>query len=107
MVSLDMSNPLRPVEVDLLTMVGRWKPHWLSMEPGGNRMVLTSGDGATRYRVLLISLDPATGKLVVDSTFRDAADTEPGVRFDRTDWPHGAAGTASPHGAVFSRPAAR
>jgi hypothetical protein len=101
-----MSDPARPVEVDRVTMTERWEPHWLSMEPAGNRIVLTSSPGVTQYRVLLVTLDPATGKLAIDSTFRDPGSSVPGVSFDRTSWPHGAAGRAKPHGAVFSRPAA-
>lgn len=103
LVTLDMSDPLHPVEVDRFTMPEPWMPHWLSMEPSGNRIVLTSGQGATLYRVLLFTLDPATGKLAIDSTFRDAGGAVPGVSFDRTTWPHGSAGRAQPHGAVFSR----
>lgn len=103
LVTLDMSDPSRPIEVARLTMPERWEPHWLSMEPNGNRIVLTSSPGATQYRVLLITLDPATGALAIDSTFRDPGASVPGVSFERTSWPHGAAGRAKPHGAVFSR----
>jgi hypothetical protein len=103
LVTLDMSDAGRPVEVDRFTMTERWEPHWMSMESNGNRIVLTSGGGATQYRVLLFTLDPTTGKLALDSTFRDPGATQPGVSFDRTSWPHGAAGKAKPHGAVFSK----
>jgi hypothetical protein len=103
LISLDMSDPRHPVEVDRYTMTEAWQPHWLSMEPVGNRMVLTSSTGATQYRVLLFTLDPATGRIAMDSTFRDPGSSVPGVSFDRTSWPHGAAGRAKPHGAVFSR----
>jgi len=48
-------------------------------------------------------LDPESGRLTLDSTFRDPGSPGPGVRFDRSTWPHGAAGPARPHGAVFSR----
>jgi hypothetical protein len=47
-------------------------------------------------------MDPETGQLEFDQTFRDAGADEPGVLFDRTSWPHGEAGAARPHGAVFS-----
>ena len=73
------------------------------MEPEGDRIVVTSGPGATLYRVIIVHLDPETGRLELDSTFRDPGSEEPGVRFDRTSWPHGEAGAARPHGTVFSR----
>ena len=103
LITLDMSDPGHPVEVSRLTMPEYWSPHWLSMEPNGNRIVITSGTGATQYRVMLLHFDPATGAVAIDSTFRDAGSTVPGVSFDRTAWPHGTAGKAKPHGAVFSR----
>lgn len=103
LVSLDISNPSHPAVLDELTMDEPWWPHWISMEPGGDRIVVTSGPGATLYRVLIVRLDSETGHLALDSTFRDPGSAEPGVHFDRTSWPHGAAGPARPHGAVFSR----
>ncbi|MCL7967388.1 MAG: hypothetical protein M8857_09770 [marine benthic group bacterium] len=103
LVSLDISDPTRPVEVDRLTLEGDWWPHWVSIEPEGDRIVLTSGPGETLYRVLVIRLDPATGELSLDPTFRDPGADRPGVSFDRISWPHGTAGPARPHGAVFSR----
>ncbi|MDT8436646.1 MAG: hypothetical protein RRA92_07805 [Gemmatimonadota bacterium] len=111
LLSLDVSDPAHPVEVDRLTgaeigVEGPWEPHWISMEPGGDRIVLTSTSGATLHRVLVVRLDPDTGELALDRTFRDPGSSEPGVTFHRTAWPHGAAGPARPHGAVFSHPAA-
>jgi hypothetical protein len=103
LISLDISDPSDPVVLDELKVEEPWSPHWISMEPEGDRIVLTSGAGATQYRVLIVRLDPDTGQLELDSTFRDPGAQEPGVRFDRTSWPHGEAGAARPHGAVFSR----
>jgi len=48
-------------------------------------------------------MNAATGALAVDSTFRDRGAKQPGVRFDRATWPHGATGPAKAHGSVFSR----
>jgi len=107
LLSLDISDPSHPVVLDALTLPEPWWPHWISMEPEGDRIVVTSGPGSTLYRVLIVRLDPETGALALDSTFRDPGAAEPGVRFDRTSWPHGAAGVARPHGAVFSRVKAR
>jgi len=102
LISLDISDPANPVEVDRLTLEETWAPHWISMEPEGDRIVVTSAPGATLYRVLVVHLDPDTGGLALDSTFRSPGADEPGVSFDRTEWPHGEAGAARPHGAVFS-----
>jgi hypothetical protein len=103
LISLDISDPHHPVVLDELTLDEPWWPHWISMEPDGERIVVTSGKGATLYRVLIVRLDQETGGLALDSTFRDRGSDVPGVSFDRKSWPHGAAGPARPHGAVFSR----
>lgn len=103
LISLDMSDPSHPVIADKLGLEEPWWPHWISLEPEGDRIVLTSGEGTTRYRVLIIRLDEETGRLTLDTSFRDPGSEEPGVTFQRSSWPHGAAGPAFPHGAVFSR----
>jgi hypothetical protein len=77
-----------------------FRPHWISREPGSDRLVLTSG--AVDHRVLLARFDTATGRMAFDSTFRDPGGAQLGVSFDRPDWPHGHSGSAMPHGAVFS-----
>lgn len=102
LISFDISDPANPVELDRLAWDGAWWPHWISIEPGGRRVVLTSGEGETLYRVLIVEMDPETGALEFDASFRDPGASEPGVLFDRTAWPHGPAGPARPHGAVFS-----
>jgi hypothetical protein len=50
----------------------------------------------------LVQLDQATGKLTVDESFHDK-DGQPGFSFDNRTWPQGWTGSATPHGAVFSR----
>ena len=102
--SLDVSDPAHPTVVDSLTWAGEWWPHWISAEPEGNRVVVTSGTGDTEYKVLIFKLNSETGEMEFDETFRQPGSTELGVSFSRTAWPHGAAGSAKPHGAVFSRP---
>ena len=104
LISMDMSDPSSPRVVDELRLDEPWWPHWISMEPQGDRIVVTSNPGSTLYRVLVVRLDPETGALELDPTFRDPGSPEPGVSFRRTSWPHGPAGPALPHGAVFSRP---
>lgn len=100
-VSLDISDPGRSREVGRLTLEPDQLPHWLSLEPSGERLVIT-GYRALAPWVLLARLD-RTGKLELDSTFRVPGTERPGVFFGRDEWPHGAAGPAVPHGAVFAR----
>ncbi|MDX1394317.1 MAG: hypothetical protein R3195_08000 [Gemmatimonadota bacterium] len=102
LVSLDMSDPAEPEIVDELVLDADAEPHWISIEPGGDRIVLT-GPGSLRGRVLLVRLDPENGALGLIEDFRDPGSDGPGVSFGRTEWPHGATGAAVPHGAVFSR----
>ena len=60
-------------------------------------------DATTANRLYLLTLDPATGRLTLDERFRGAGDSLPGVSMAGRSWPHGFAGTAVPHGTVFSR----
>ncbi len=100
-VALDISNPAKPVEVSSLETDSTTFPHWSSADPGSDRLVVTEqGDGDPR--VMLVRLDPATGRLSWDERFRDAGTTRPGISFSRAEWPHGHAGAVMPHGAVFA-----
>nr|WP_179299460.1 selenium-binding protein SBP56-related protein [Rubrivirga marina] len=105
LVALDVSDPARPREAGRLTLAETDGPHWIALDPGGTRIVISGGGGTLERRVLLATLDPATGALALDDRFRDAGASAPGVSFDRAGWSHGATGPAIPHGAVFSRPA--
>ena len=96
----DVSDPRRPRQVQAVATDTTFRPHWISREPGSDRLVLTSG--AVDHRVLLARFDTATGRMALDSTFRDPGSARPGVSLDRPDWPHGRSGSAMPHGAVFS-----
>ena len=98
-VSLDISDPARPVEVARLELGADNRPHWLASGPEG-RLVLT-GYRDLQFRVLMLQLDRTTGRLSIDSTFRDRGSTQTGVDFNRVHWPHGATGPARPHGAVW------
>jgi 6-phosphogluconolactonase (cycloisomerase 2 family) len=95
-----MSDPARPVEVSRLDLGSDNRPHWLAVEPGGTRIVLT-GYRDLQYRVLMLQIDPANGRLSVDNAFRKDGASEAGLNFNRVNWPHGATGPARPHGAVF------
>jgi hypothetical protein len=104
LISLDMSDPARPVEVARLALPDGQQPHWISLAPDGERIVISGGKGAFETRVLLARIDRATGRIAIDPAFRDHGAPQAGVTFDRPIWPHGATGKALPHGAVFSRP---
>lgn len=102
-VVLDISDPANPHEVNRLVLEPDDVPHWISLEPAGNRVVITGYEGL-RHRVLIADFDQATGALVLDQRFREAGATEPGFRMDNKTWPHGGSAAGIPHGAVFSRP---
>ena len=91
-VSLDVSNPAEPREVGRATLGKGDVPHWISLEPSRNRVVVT-GYGNLEHRVLLLTFDAATGALAVDARFREEGASAAGFRINGV-----------PHGAVFSRP---
>ncbi len=90
-VSLDMHDPEHPREVSRILLGPHDLPHWIAVEPGGDRLVIT-GYGSLFTRALFATIDRQTGKLTLDPQSID---------FTR-DWPDGWKGSAIPHGAVFS-----
>ncbi len=102
LVSLDVSDPDQPREAGRLVLAETDGPHWIALDPSGTRIVISGGGGTLQRRVLIATLDPATGALALDERFRDAGADAPGVTFERAGWPHGNTGPAIPHGAVFS-----
>ncbi|HWF00688.1 MAG TPA: hypothetical protein VG248_12885, partial [Caulobacteraceae bacterium] len=92
-VSLDMSDPEHPREVGRLLMAPDEYPHWLGLEPSGDRLAIT-GYGALATRLRFAHIDRATGKLSADAAAID---------FTRA-WPDGFTGAALPHGVAFDRP---
>jgi hypothetical protein len=103
LISLDVSDPGRPREVGRLKLEPGQQPHWISLAPDGERIVISGGNGALESHLLLARVDPRNGRLTLNESFRPAGAAVPGVSFDRQVWPHGRAGKAIPHGAVFSR----
>ncbi|MDX2261328.1 MAG: hypothetical protein SFU84_06480 [Gemmatimonadales bacterium] len=91
---LDVSDPASPREVARLVVDGARfaKPHWVSANRSGTRLAIT-GEGTW---VLMARFDPATGAIAIDSTFRDAGSTLPGITV-RT--PSG--GMLHPHGVAW------
>jgi len=78
----------------------RQRVHWLATD--GSRIVVVNEPApSAERRMWMLQIDRATGELALDNAFRDAGSTRPGIAFDRASWPHGATGTAVPHGTVF------
>jgi hypothetical protein len=102
LVTLDIADPDRPVEVARLTLEPDDVPHWISLEPSGDRIVIT-GYAGLAGRVLLARLDHETGEIELEEGFGPSLAGRPGVDLRRASWPHGDTGPAAPHGAVFSR----
>jgi hypothetical protein len=92
-VSLDMHDPEHPHEVSRILLPPDEYPHWLALEPGGDRLVIT-GYGALDTKVRFATINRQTGKLTLESQAIDFTHT----------WPDGWHGSAMPHGAVFSNP---
>ncbi len=99
-IVLDISDPEKPREVSRLQMDTAFKPHWLSPDPGSDRIVLVD-QGDDLAPILMLRLDRSTGKLRFDEGFRDIGGHGPGVSFVRERWPHGVSGPAVPHGTFF------
>lgn len=91
--SLDVRDPEHPREVSRILLPPEEYPHWLALEPEGDRLVIT-GYGALSTRVRFATIDRDTGKLRLEPEAID---------FTRA-WPDGWHGSAMPHGAVFSNP---
>ncbi|MBU6420451.1 MAG: hypothetical protein KGL98_07535 [Gammaproteobacteria bacterium] len=92
-VSLDMRDPEHPHEVSRILLPPDEYPHWLALDPGGNRLVIT-GYGVLDTKVRFATIDRQTGKLTLDPATIDMTRV----------WPDGWNGSAMPHGAVFSNP---
>jgi hypothetical protein len=98
-IALDTSNPAKPVEVSRMVLDKQFeKTHWVAADRKGSRVVVT---GNNRSWILIVNVDRETGKLTLDEDFRVEGIDHPGVDFDRPNWPHGKAGKAWVHGAVF------
>jgi hypothetical protein len=90
-VSLDLRDPEHPHEVSRILLPPDEYPHWLALEPAGDRLVIT-GYGALATRIRFATVDRRTGKLTLERST---------IEFTRA-WPDGWHGSAIPHGAVFS-----
>ena len=90
--TLDISDPSHPREVSSLATDSTFYPHWISRDPGSDRVIVTDqGDGPPMVR--LGRFDAKTGKLSWDERFK--------LSFHHVEWPNGYKGMVMPHGAVF------
>jgi hypothetical protein len=102
LVVLDVSDPVAPVQISSLDFESGAEPHWLAYDALSHRIVVT-GSGTLSHRIVMVKLNPATGALSWDESFRESGSPQRGISFERTEWPHGKGGPAVPHGTVFSR----
>ena len=85
-----MRDPSHPVESGRLYLGPAALPHWLSLEPGTNRFVIT-GYGSIRTSIHFATIDLTSGALAIEPYSID---------FNRK-WPDGWDGPAIPHGTIF------
>lgn len=104
---LDIADPRRPRIASLLAADSGFFPHWTSVDPGSDRIVMQSGramiPNPPDNRIRLARFDSTAGLLTWDMSFGRGGS---GVSFNRESWPHGTTGPAVPHAAVFG-PGAR
>ena len=99
LITLDVSDPAKPVEVSRLVLGERFKKtHWVAADRNADRIVVT---GNNLSWVLIANIDMATGRLTLDEKFKMKGADQPGIDFDRPNWPHGETGKAFVHGALF------
>lgn len=97
----DVSDPRKPRRTGALVADSTFEPHWISRDPGSDRVVFTTEGPQPAVR--LARFDTTSGRLTWDERFRERAGGPLGVSFDRTSWPGAAPGRAAPHGALFSK----
>jgi len=101
LVTLDISDPTHPREVQRLYADSVFRPHWLAYDEGGRRVIAGAENGG-EGRMLMADFHPATGQLTWNEALR-GKDGLRGLSFTSTQWPHGASGAAFGHAAVFRR----
>jgi hypothetical protein len=98
--SLDVKDPSRISEVSSVSFDDRQRPHWVASD-GTRVVVVNEPTPQAERRMWMLRFDRETGRLDLDTDFRDAGSDRPGLAFDRQFWPHGGTGAAVPHGTVF------
>lgn len=100
LVVLDIADGAHPREVARTVIDPAYRPHWTVYDPATHRIGVTGE--TSEDRLMLLTFDPATGAIAVDTAFR-GSDGKPGFDFSNRSWPHGWKGSAYAHGVVFSR----
>ncbi|HTJ64691.1 MAG TPA: hypothetical protein VL899_12870 [Alphaproteobacteria bacterium] len=98
-VVLDIKDGARPAEVARVVLDPQIQPHWTGYDPKTRRLAVTGYD---EDRLFMLTFDPATGALAVDTAFHDDKG-KPGFDFAERTWPHGWTGAGQAHGVVFTR----
>jgi hypothetical protein len=117
---LDISDPVKPRVVDQLRFdrdpahreaTRRGGPHGVALSAGGHRLAVADYtiDVPARHldgdrRVYIVRMNPETGDIDFDRTFRDEHTKTVGVDFNRAAWPHGRTGAARPAAVLFVAP---
>ncbi|HEX6576031.1 MAG TPA: hypothetical protein VF042_13775, partial [Gemmatimonadaceae bacterium] len=90
--TIDITDPAHPKEISSFETDSTFFPHWISGDPGSDRVVVTDqGDGEPMVRIA--HFDRMTGKMRWDDKFK--------LSFANVSWPNGVKGKVTPHGAVF------
>jgi len=100
-VVLDVADPAKPVKVSQLSLGADQFTHWMAWDDAGSRIILNSG--GTDSQLFMLRFDRNSGRVTLDTEFRNPGSASPGFSMSNLDLPHGFRGTALPHGAVFSR----
>jgi 56kDa selenium binding protein (SBP56) len=99
LVALDITNPDKPVEVSRLVLGPTFAmPHWLASDSRRSRVVVTGDDMGY---VVIVNVDPHTGKLSLDDRFRDERTGAVGVSLNGRTYPQGTIAKAFVHGTLF------
>lgn len=98
-VVIDIKDGAHPVEVARAGLDPAVFPHWTGYDASTHRLAVT---GYGEDRLFMLTFNPETGALTIDSAFHDDRGN-PGFDFDNRTWPHGWTGSAIAHGVVFSR----
>jgi hypothetical protein len=98
---LDVSNSAKPVKVSEVSLGLDQFTHWIAWDDAGSRIILNSGGSDSR--LYMLRFDRTSGRVTLDTEFRNPGSARAGFSMTDVTLPHGFSGTALPHGAVFSR----
>jgi len=100
-VVLDVADPAKPVKVSEVSLGADQFTHWMAWDDAGSRIIVNSGGADSR--LFMLRFDRNSGRITLDTEFRNPGSPSPGFSMSDLNLPHGFRGTGLPHGAVFSR----